>query len=112
MSKRQTRFFHVAAHTGKKDWFSHHNDIADKMARAAICSLRENMSKDVSQQRSDGVSNVGSSTLKNLTTPMKYNIIKDVVSTTSDDADRNVSTTVPIISFAKKHKSILDYFNK
>jgi ribonuclease HI len=36
--KRATIFKHVKAHTGKQDWASIHNDLADKMAKNAALS--------------------------------------------------------------------------
>jgi ribonuclease HI len=33
-------FRHVKAHTGKKDWASVHNDMADQMAKAAALSKK------------------------------------------------------------------------
>lgn len=38
MQKRVVVFRHVRAHTGKQDWQSIHNDIADKMAKQAALS--------------------------------------------------------------------------
>jgi ribonuclease HI len=38
MKKRVTVFRHVKAHTGKKDWASTYNDMADVMARNAALS--------------------------------------------------------------------------
>jgi ribonuclease HI len=38
MKKRRVSFKHVRAHTGKKDWESINNDLADKMAKTAAFS--------------------------------------------------------------------------
>lgn len=38
LQKRKTKFLHVKAHTNKTDWFSKHNDIADKLAGSLLKS--------------------------------------------------------------------------
>jgi ribonuclease HI len=35
LNKRKLLFSYVKAHTGKQDWISIHNDMADKMAKEA-----------------------------------------------------------------------------
>jgi ribonuclease HI len=35
LKKRKVVFKHVRAHTGKKDWESINNDLADRMAKTA-----------------------------------------------------------------------------
>jgi ribonuclease HI len=38
MKKRVVTFKHVRAHTGKKDWASIHNDLADQLAKKGALS--------------------------------------------------------------------------